>query len=140
MSWLEQFLLCSREHKTAFIAIAVVSYGAVLVYGVFTLNYFLLSENGSSDRLSRTHSGSERLYPMVREGDDEFEKGEHGNAWDRYEYARSALRSLQTEFPSRAQKYRDAERVVQSRMYLAQAAGYVDEILPNKQVNKDATR
>lgn len=139
MNWLDQFLLWSRDHKTAFVGIAVVSHGVVLVYAVFTLNYFILS-NDASPTTSISHSGSERLYPLVREGDDEFVIGKHSNAWDRYEYARGTLRSLQTEFPSRAQKYRDAERVVQSRMYLAQAAGYVDEILPNKQVNKDASR
>jgi hypothetical protein len=131
MNWLDQFLLWSREHKAAFVSIAVVSHGAVLVYSVFTLNYFLQSEESSS-KTSLSHSGSERLYPLVREGDDKFASGKHSNAWDRYESARGALRSLQTEFPSRAQKYRDAERVVQSRMYLAQAAGYLDEILPNK--------
>lgn len=140
MNWLERFLIWSRENKAKFIGIAIVSHGVILVYAITTLNYFLLVKDSSSPNLSISHSGAERLYPIVREGDDKFAIGEHSDAWKKYEYAKDALRSLQAEYPERSQRYRDAERVVQSRMYLAQSAAYIEEILPNKQVNKDASR
>ncbi len=85
-----------------------------------------------SESSSIIHSGAERLYSTVREGDDKFEIGEFERAWNEYEYARDNLRRLQAAYSDRALKYRDAEQVVQNRMYLAKAAAYIDEILPNK--------
>ncbi|WP_020590285.1 hypothetical protein [Desulfobacter curvatus] len=68
---------------------------------------------------------------FLREGDDEFWYGEYNLALTQYKSAKSALRQLQIEYPKRSQKYRDAEKVVQNRIYLAQAAN-LDLFLTNK--------
>ena len=87
-----------------------------------------------------TRSGAQRLYPIVREGDDSYLKGDYQIAWDYYADARSALRELQTAFPDRSAQYRDAERVVQNRMYLAEIADSLKHLMPNHANAADAKK
>ena len=114
-----RFLDWSREHPAAFTAIAICS---VAFFG-FCVGAFSLYPMSNANRTPESRlNGFYSLYPRVREGDEHFIRGEYTESSEIYQRALRDFRSLQEEFPKRASDYRDAERVVQSRLSLSNSA------------------
>lgn len=142
MNYIDRFLSWAREH-TGHIIGGGIGIAFIVIFVLYTIfwgttgNQYCGSPMVSINETS-TKSGAQRLYSIVREGDDLYLKGDYQKAWDYYADTHSALRELQTEFPDRSAQYRDAERVVQNRMYLAEIADSLKQIMPNQTNSADA--
>ena len=97
-----------------------------------TLAYLSYSSRYMSVSSGIIYGGAERLYVLVKIGDQDFLRGDFQNAWQWYSQAKDAFQELQEAYPERRRSYREAERVVQSRIYLAEIGESLTALVENE--------
>lgn len=134
MNRLKKILFSEDGSQNKYLKTVAIVAPVIIAIGASTLHFFtsIASISPAIPSIKHmTYSGSQRIYLSVKKGDRNYHDGNYQIALDFYTDARETLREFQNEYPKKSLEYRDAERVVQSRIYLADTAVLLKQIKPN---------